>query len=492
MNSSFGADCHVAQQTRRDKLRFDPDPHQPPPSMFGFPSGSGDLHMALYKPDPTTNFQSNLDLLPYNSSPQLYHDHELAQIIRPNQNQAPSLTLAPNNSHYAIGPGPGPLGPFTGYAAVLKGSRFLEPAQMLLEELCGAVKGGRGLCVNELGECVFGGSKEGNSGEGVSSSSLSTSTELSCGVDHSRVKVHRPEFQQKKAKLLYMQDEVCRRYKQYHQQMQMVVSSFESVPGLNYATPYTRLALKSIAKNFRRLKNIISSQIQQISQILGEEPTSSPSSSRAALLSHNRLPYMEHNHPVWRPQRGLPERAVSVLRAWLFDHFLHPYPTDADKHMLASQTGLSRNQVSNWFINARVRLWKPMVEEIHMLETKGKNGLGSDHNSTSNLPDSKTSVPSRARQFSNQGLEDHQHANTSLDCGLLDQMWHVDKRSRVQDEAMEGNLISFGGFSGSEMDMGGFGGAVSLTLGLRHDGVQQPQHQQLRQFGGQMLHDFVG
>lgn len=24
-------------------------------------------------------------------------------------------------------------------------------------------------------------------------------------------------------------------------------------------------------------------------------------------------------------------------------------------------------QVSNWFINARVRIWKPMVEEMHML-----------------------------------------------------------------------------------------------------------------------------
>lgn len=27
-------------------------------------------------------------------------------------------------------------------------------------------------------------------------------------------------------------------------------------------------------------------------------------------------------------------------------------------------------QVSNWFINARVRVWKPMVEEVHMLDKK--------------------------------------------------------------------------------------------------------------------------
>ncbi|MCL7025363.1 hypothetical protein MKW94_013306 [Papaver nudicaule] len=65
-------------------------------------------------------------------------------------------------------------------------------------------------------------------------------------------------------------------------------------------------------------------------------------------------------HHVCRPQRGLPQRAVVVLRTWLFEHFLHPYPTDMDKQTL----------VSNWFINARVRLWKPMVEEVHTLETR--------------------------------------------------------------------------------------------------------------------------
>lgn len=38
-----------------------------------------------------------------------------------------------------------------------------------------------------------------------------------------------------------------------------------------------------------------------------------------------------------------------------------------------------RPQVSNWFINARVRLWKPMVEEMYMEETKDQQ----DNNLTS-------------------------------------------------------------------------------------------------------------
>jgi hypothetical protein len=33
---------------------------------------------------------------------------------------------------------------------------------------------------------------------------------------------------------------------------------------------------------------------------------------------------MQQPQHAWRPQRGLPESAVSVLRAWLFEHFLHP------------------------------------------------------------------------------------------------------------------------------------------------------------------------
>ncbi|KAM7276273.1 hypothetical protein ACFE04_018139 [Oxalis oulophora] len=41
------------------------------------------------------------------------------------------------------------------------------------------------------------------------------------------------------------------------------------------------------------------------------------------------------------------------------------YPKDSEKHLLAMKSGLTRSQVSNWFINARVRLWKPLIEEMY-------------------------------------------------------------------------------------------------------------------------------
>eukprot|EP01023_Acetabularia_acetabulum_P002329 TRINITY_DN10918_c0_g1_i1.p1 TRINITY_DN10918_c0_g1~~TRINITY_DN10918_c0_g1_i1.p1 ORF type:complete len:280 (-),score=13.03 TRINITY_DN10918_c0_g1_i1:213-1052(-) len=54
----------------------------------------------------------------------------------------------------------------------------------------------------------------------------------------------------------------------------------------------------------------------------------------------------------------------TILKGWLLMHFSQPYPTDEDKKVLAQITGMSRTQLGNWFINQRVRWWRPMVESI--------------------------------------------------------------------------------------------------------------------------------
>lgn len=198
----------------------------------------------------------------------------------------------------------------------------------------------------------------------------------------------RQELQMKKAKLLAMVDEVDQRYRQYHHQIQIVVASFETTAGLGAARTYTALALQTISKHFRCLKDAIRGQIRIVCKALGEEVVLGQGRGETSRLRFidqqirqqralQQLGMMQQ-HP-WRPQRGLPERSVSVLRAWLFEHFLHPYPKDSDKVLLARQTGLTRNQVSNWFINARVRLWKPMVEEMYTEEVKdGEDTEGAD------------------------------------------------------------------------------------------------------------------
>ena len=75
-----------------------------------------------------------------------------------------------------------------------------------------------------------------------------------------------------------------------------------------------------------------------------------------------------------KKRRGnLPKPVTDILRAWFHEHLDHPYPSEDDKQMLIARTGLtisqvrsratiwesspglSCEQISNWFINARRR-----------------------------------------------------------------------------------------------------------------------------------------
>lgn len=73
--------------------------------------------------------------------------------------------------------------------------------------------------------------------------------------------------------------------------------------------------------------------------------------------------------------------------------------------------GLIEIQVSNWFINARVRLWKPMVEEMYMEEMKEHEKNGSEDNKVSKSEKnedstSKSTAPPLAKS---PGNEHHQN-----------------------------------------------------------------------------------
>ncbi|CAL0332295.1 unnamed protein product [Lupinus luteus] len=396
----------------------------------------------------------------------------------------------------------GPLGPFTGYATILKSSSFLKSAQQLLEEfycvsgptfanvfdvperVSGEVNASTSpsadtLTINENGGFA---PKGGNSGSSSSMFYSANENSTNRGSMSSFGLSPIPDYQQKKAKLLFMKEKVGKRYKQYHQQMQMIVSSFESVAGLNSATPYVSLALKSISKHFRCLQNSISDQLKHISEVSVEDiPTRSTSSKietnmanpscmdqsfQKNKVSRSIMGLHEPQQHVWRPQRGLPEPAVAILKAWLFEHFLHPYPTDNDKHMLATQTGLSRNQVSNWFINARVRLWKPMVEEIHMLETKGITGNNTSKNAGTSCTEGGR-VDKPLSKFGMHSIPESQFQcnNNAEENGINDEeQWSEEKRSKLEFQMM--------GFVPYQSE--GALGSVSLTLGLRH-GVEGPR-----------------
>ncbi|KAG8387644.1 hypothetical protein BUALT_Bualt02G0042800 [Buddleja alternifolia] len=399
----------------------------------------------------------------------------------------------------------GPLGPFTGYATILKSSKFLRPAQQLLDGHCNIARPKHVETCEVSDKMLENGRVSGDLSGSLFFFNSSNDKSRDPGGMSSMMDSYLPKNLQHKTKLLYMQDEVCKKYTQYHQQMQMVVSSFESVAGLSAATPYVSLALKMVSNNFRCLKNTIMDQLRSLRNALGEDllaPTAGTSKDDASVSmlkfidqsfqkqkGASNLSIIDSQH-IWRPQRGLPERAVSILRAWLFDHFLHPYPTDTDKHMLATQTGLTRNQVSNWFINARVRVWKPMVEEIHMLETKGVTQTGSDVG--------KTTIDGYDHSKSSNTSSDKQVEISQSECCAIEKsnssIWNQEKRSRTEyhiPTSVDGSLVGFVPSHRHGIEIGDLG-AVSLTLGLRQSAESAAQRAPLQRFGGQIIRDYVG
>lgn len=179
------------------------------------------------------------------------------------------------------------------------------------------------------------------------------------------------------------------------------------------------------------------------------------------------------------------------------------------------------NQVSNWFINARVRLWKPMVEEIHTLETRQAQKVSQNEERIANRSNdhlhSSNSFPSENPSTSTTRVQDTPSKRTRNEFPTIP----------VGSE--EPANLSYNGLSnhphlGVGVSMAGGSSGVSLTLGLYQNhgiGLSEPYpisaaqrfglglegnnegyvlsgyEAQNRIFGrdvigGQLLHDFVG
>nr|CAB3500302.1 unnamed protein product [Digitaria exilis] len=381
----------------------------------------------------------------------------------------------------------------------LRGSRFLRPTQQLLQEFCS-------LPVEDASNSkppttTTKPASEDGGGAGEASSSPPPSAQIQA--------MDAAELQRLKAKLYAMLQEfsdgyvqVERRYRRYREQMKAVAGSFEAVAGERAAAAYTRLASRTISKHFRSLRDGVAAQMQAVRRALGEKDTDGgPAAAGTMAIKGETTPRLRvldqclRQHRAyqagvlesqpWRPQRGLPERAVSILRAWLFEHFLHPYPSDVDKHILARQTGLSRSQVSNWFINARVRLWKPMVEEMYNEEMKDpqEGSCSNANNNNASVNPSSYSTASELGQGRGGGGEEGGERKPTPaqlvvhDAGSLASVVSIGSSRDPQN-------INFGSMMDGHLDFGAYnddhhhgfgaatatGGGVSLTLGLQQHG----------------------
>ncbi|KAJ0982383.1 hypothetical protein J5N97_010638 [Dioscorea zingiberensis] len=261
------------------------------------------------------------------------------------------------------------------YAASIQSSHYLKPTQQLLDEA---------VCVSDtvklesdkqLRKSFFVRTSLGNAAR--IREWMNVNEGHTHSVDHSSSK-EKYDLQIRITKLVNLLDELESRYEQYFHRMDSMVSSFEMIAGSGTATSYIALTIQAMSRHFFNLRDTIIAQIHASrQQFLAEgSPRNHPALSQHEVLDQNTRQTKDTLHrlgmiqvrQVWRPLRGLPENSVAILRAWLFEHFLHPYPNENEKLMLASKTGLTKNQISNWFINARVRLWKPMIEEMYREE----------------------------------------------------------------------------------------------------------------------------
>lgn len=62
-----------------------------------------------------------------------------------------------------------------------------------------------------------------------------------------------------------------------------------------------------------------------------------------------------HHSTQFGRYKRIPEKSIHLLQEWILTHWYHPYPSDEEKEILCSQTGLTLMQLNNWFTNSRRR-----------------------------------------------------------------------------------------------------------------------------------------
>ncbi|XP_066969531.1 homeobox protein homothorax isoform X35 [Macrobrachium rosenbergii] len=103
---------------------------------------------------------------------------------------------------------------------------------------------------------------------------------------------------------------------------------------------------------------------QPASQQSADNTSEAGDASNASIGSGEGTEEDEDGSKKNQKKRGIfPKVATNILRAWLFQHLTHPYPSEDQKKQLAQDTGLTILQVNNWFINARRRIVQPLIDQ---------------------------------------------------------------------------------------------------------------------------------
>ena len=126
---------------------------------------------------------------------------------------------------------------------------------------------------------------------------------------------------------------------------------------------------------------------------------------------------------------NLPKEAVDCLQQWLFDNFHHPYPSDAEKDVLAEETNLSLTQVNNWFINARRRIWKPILDKMK------SNGVDKDNLDYTSLSELAMQYFKNQKPADSLGGNTKKRSSKSMQQETTDQFQSPQTKKLKNDEA---------------------------------------------------------
>ncbi|QIW94786.1 hypothetical protein AMS68_000304 [Peltaster fructicola] len=66
-------------------------------------------------------------------------------------------------------------------------------------------------------------------------------------------------------------------------------------------------------------------------------------------------PHYDYSQGKSRKRSNLPKQSTEIMKTWFDNNISNPYPSEEQKALFSSATGISMTQVSNWFINHRRR-----------------------------------------------------------------------------------------------------------------------------------------
>ena len=148
-------------------------------------------------------------------------------------------------------------------------------------------------------------------------------------------------------------------------------SNTETTATTTSSTPITNIAKES---NYTIKQETNKSQ-NQITAII---ETNTISAKISEEIRRKSEPLDKRSIDRRQSRSNLPKETIQVLNSWLLNHLNNPYPTAQEKRELLIKTGLTKIQLSNWFINVRRR--KIFSDYYNIAKRQNDDTTSSIHN----------------------------------------------------------------------------------------------------------------